>query len=47
MENLLKYFDFDEMDANKFKQLHQTFEAQGFEGIPELNMTPGINFTKQ
>lgn len=47
MENLLKYFDFDEMDSTKFKQLCETFANQNYEGIPELITNPTINFTKQ
>lgn len=47
MENLLKYFDFDEMDNDKFKQLWGTFANQNYEGIPELITNPTINFTKQ
>lgn len=47
MENLLKYFDFDEMDNAKFKQLWETFANQNYEGIPELITNPTINFTKQ
>lgn len=47
MDNLLKYFDFDEMDNAKFKQLWETFANQNYEGIPELITNPTINFTKQ
>ena len=39
MWNKLKYFNFDEMESNIFKQLHSDFETD--------ERTPTVNFKQQ